>query len=504
MAAELLKQTVKCRRMLSGGVSVREETAETIVPDTYPDIARIVDVQAMILLREREAGVDQGDIRCAARIVVLYAPENAESLMRLELPLSFVHTAQLPGCQPGCMLMCSSRLNSVDARAVNPRKVSVRLSVGFDVHAYGESEETIVTGAQDDAAGLETWTQPVTAVSVVAVAEKQFTMTEEVDFPDRGADFGTLLDAAMEVEQTDMRVMPGKVVFKAQAKLCCLYTDANHALRCFESTYLLSQIADVEGAGDEMDASIHFELRSFELEPVMDINGTVGYFTVNAGLTAQILLTAKRCTQILTDAFGTRCHCTLQREPYRYISPGGSELRADVSEKIEAGVEVRRVIRVSARPERSAEYTEDGRAVVYVPVTVLVAAQDGELYSITRRLPAVFSSPQIPCSTWELRISALEAVPDSAGTVTVSFRAQAVFSEGTQEEIQMVTALEIGDPYPVPEGPRIAALLCFADADEDLWQVAQRYHTRLSEIRAANHLPESAQVHAGDLLVIPV
>ena len=53
MELELKKESVDCYRSGTPILLSLEETAETVVPDHEPDIARIVDVSACLLLRSR-------------------------------------------------------------------------------------------------------------------------------------------------------------------------------------------------------------------------------------------------------------------------------------------------------------------------------------------------------------------------------------------------------------------------------------------------------------------
>ena len=68
----------------------QEETAETIVPDYCPDIARIISVEGSVYLRSAET--EQADVSGSVRVCVLYMPEGESGVRTLEFSMPF--TAQ--------------------------------------------------------------------------------------------------------------------------------------------------------------------------------------------------------------------------------------------------------------------------------------------------------------------------------------------------------------------------------------------------------------------------
>lgn len=76
-----------------------------------------------------------------------------------------------------------------------------------------------------------------------------------------------------------------------------------------------------------------------------------------------------------------------------------------------------------------------------------------------------------------------------------------------QKRCRAVEAIELGEEFPEKSsGP--ALYLYYAAEGENLFQIAKRYHARVKDLAAANHLEEESdaalpdrQVHAGCLLI---
>ena len=79
----------------------QEETAETIVPDYCPDIARIIETTGKVFLHSREMRDGRAEISGPVRVTVLYTPEGEGGIRTLEFAMPFtVETdgRSLPDC----------------------------------------------------------------------------------------------------------------------------------------------------------------------------------------------------------------------------------------------------------------------------------------------------------------------------------------------------------------------------------------------------------------------
>ncbi len=101
----------------------QEETAETIVPDYCPDIARIIETTGKVFLHSREMRDGRAEISGTVRVTVLYTPEGEGGIRTLEFAMPFtVETdgRSLPDC---AALLAETEPEFLETRMLNPRKV---------------------------------------------------------------------------------------------------------------------------------------------------------------------------------------------------------------------------------------------------------------------------------------------------------------------------------------------------------------------------------------------
>ena len=70
-------------------ILTQEETADTIVPDYCPDIARIIDTEGKVFLHTRELRDGKGEVSGTVRVTVLYTPDGESGIRTLEFAMPF-------------------------------------------------------------------------------------------------------------------------------------------------------------------------------------------------------------------------------------------------------------------------------------------------------------------------------------------------------------------------------------------------------------------------------
>ena len=120
----------------------QEQTGELPVPETMPELGRVVDCFGAVLVEERR--VDSGSVTVTGSIQagVLYVPAGEESPERLDLSLPFTVTKKVP-TQADSVLFCWCWLRSLEARFVNARKLLVRAGLGSELTLLSPAELTL-------------------------------------------------------------------------------------------------------------------------------------------------------------------------------------------------------------------------------------------------------------------------------------------------------------------------------------------------------------------------
>ena len=114
----------------------QEETAETIVPDYCPDIARIIHTGGNVYIHSREVRDGKAAVSGTVRVSVLYTPEGEGGVRTLEFSMPFTVESDhrsLDGC---VFLMADTEVEALESRMLNPRKIFTHCKLAARLTGY--------------------------------------------------------------------------------------------------------------------------------------------------------------------------------------------------------------------------------------------------------------------------------------------------------------------------------------------------------------------------------
>lgn len=136
MEAKLKREHIDCCCLVYTGTQNREETAESVVPDTMPDVARVVDTSTAIYLRSKTIQDAKILVEGNIQATVLYLAEGDETLYRLDMATGCSFSFDGDGLEEDDFLVALLHINTADVRLLNPRKLLLRADVTGSVSVY--------------------------------------------------------------------------------------------------------------------------------------------------------------------------------------------------------------------------------------------------------------------------------------------------------------------------------------------------------------------------------
>ena len=500
MELELQKETFDCFRALAPVMLEREETAETIVPDHSPDIARVVDVSACLLTRS--LAVTDGALIASGsvRLTLLYLAEDAAGLRSLTYSVPFEHRAELTdGCADAC---AEGSVCNVEARLLNPRKLFTRFVIDWKITPYCHTTLTTCGEiAEQGQFAIQTLCETYDVSLIRAVGEREFAFSDELTLPGGREPIGELLCERVKLRVTEAKLLGGKAVVKGVACVSLLYAAEDGKLCSHAEELPFSQIFDSDAQIDG-EGSVAAALGLSESEIHSGEDGCT--VTVKLFLRAFLTVSGTARVSCVTDLYSTAYDLDAKLETVELRqAPEVTTVTQGVREQLDTGTAVKSVL--------SADVCFGGASV----------RQDGDTASL--RAAAALSllyldEADTPLSlqrhieiTAEAKVSgaaraSLENVcaGDIAANINaggVELRFPAEFTLVSAETPQCACLASLSAERAEPDADAPALVLRALEEGETLWDVAKQYRTTAESILAANELTESLE--AGQMLLIP-
>ena len=480
----------------------QEETLEAIVPDACPDIQRIIDCCGQVCLTGKQAqerlAVANGLIRAA----VLYQPEEG-GLRKLDLSLPFSCKAECGAMTEAAELVASPRLRRIEARALNPRKVLLRVDLAVDITVCQPRERTVCTGALEaEEIGLCELCTPRETYLLTAVQERPFTFSEIVRIP--GSGDGQLLSCRGTAVCGENRLIGGKLIFKGSVNLRMLFLNGNGELLSYQEALPFSQVMEVTDVGEDSAAELDIELTDLSWQTVEEDGRSL---EVTSELLAQAMIWVKHPLTLLQDLYSTQWTTQVQMEDLPVVHLLDRSLRTQsIRELLETAAPARNAVDcwLSLGEVNQQQEGEWMTATVPLQLTVLYLDDQEQLQSVQRMTEAVCKvecPPGAQCRiqcTWNGEMFIALSTGGVEARFSLDFHCRVL-------ELQTVAAVaqaQTGEERHHSGSEQPSVVLRLAAPGERLWDIAKSYGTTRKEIRLANGL-ESDEAPEHTMLLIP-
>ena len=469
-------------------------SAESVVPDSMPDIARIMDADATLYLRSCTAQNGEALLSGEIQGYIFYIGEGETGVRRLEIKIPFEWAEEAELLEANDRLLVSSAVLVAEARAVHARKASLNLEGQVLLRAYRKAEKEITTGAEEE--GIELLRREAEVRYNADISDKSFVVSEELALPSASPVLDKLLSFHVEALTGEQKQVGGKMILQGEVTAEILYTAAEAEEPVVERFRVpFSQILDIP-FGWEGSAQIELMAENAYIEPVPGAYGS-GTVHLEAHLRARSVFQASAKIGYLSDAYCVKNKTKVEQSSLSF--PG-----------IARTGQLRDIVRVNLEPNDSpaeilCAYARTGMPSaagdsVRLPADfhVYYRTERGTLSAIRKREDLILKATGLQSS---------EVVPDRAeleeiyAVVTgegIELRAGAEVTCSVPEksEVCLLTALTVEEE--MSEADERPSLTVIRSAGEELWDVAKRYGSTISLIRQAN--PE---LSIGDLMLIP-
>jgi len=507
MEAKLRTEAIEYLRHVCNTSFTQEETAETIVPDAYPDMQTIVDVEGNITLRSKTAEAGRVSLNGAIAASVVYLPEGEDILRKLELTIPFT-----AGCDAGdvtddtriCVMVT---LIGIDARMLNSRKALIRADILVEIQGYGDSVIDYAAEIEDEGeAGLQIRREEVEVSFVSQVREKTFAISDEFHLPAGLPPFGEILKSQVRLSADDVKNVGNKLIFKGTANIHVMYaaqqTGEPHTAE-FSATF--SQIMEMEGEADESSYEIALMLTNVYLESGASEGSTLA---AELHLVAQAVETRRHMLPYISDAYSTRFSLEAGRMEHQLESLEPlQEVGAEVRESVELPVGMVRVVDYSVRTGKVSVSQEGGRLQLKsaVNISAVYLTEESTLTAFNRRFEAVAEMDLMPHMTYTATVRAGESgqiIPSADGAeirVPVHFTVRPC----RKMRFTALNALRWDEEHPRDLASLPSVVVFSAEGGESLWHLAKRYCSTEPLIVGANGIGEDAVPYPGQMFIIP-
>lgn len=495
------KSAVAHLQKLTDQVIRQEETTETTVPDSMPDVGRIVGCWGVPVVRSKEWRQDSMTLSGGVSAWILYVPEDGATPRQLGAYLPFSMKWDLPQSDQEGFMRVSCRLRSIDARMLSARRILVRASIACQGDAYRSGEAQFYT-LPEPPKNLEVLRQRLPLLLPVELTEKSFLLDEELELSGGAPAVSQIIAYQLRPVISDGKVLGEKAVFKGDCALHLVYMTPEERLAVWDFEVPFSQYTELEQNYDQ-EEELQVEPLLTGAEVTADEDGR--RLRLKCSVAAQCMVLGHRNVDLVQDLYSLRGEVVPQTQSF----PAKSRLdhqtfreQAEESFPIDGGT----LIDGTVLPDFPTVRREGEDITITAPLwcSVLYYGSDGALQSATAHTDATAKTHLAEGCQCQAAARLSGPAQWSVGGGSALLRAGVELTADcfTSQDITMISGGEMGEAVK-PDPNRPSLILRTTGQDESLWSLAKRCGSTVEAIRGANHLGDTLPAEDA-LLLIPV
>ena len=501
MEARLNKNSIPYHKKVYETSVSREETAETVVPDTLPDITEIISTDGLVLLKSKEVENGRASMSGNINAAVLYIPEDDGGIQKLNITIPFNVFYESQAITEDSSPVVCAKLSGIDARVLNPRKVLVRAEITADIACYHEGEldvyDTLGTDADCD---VQILSSNCKISPVTGVREKTFVLNDEYQIPASKPELGEILQQRVDLTVDDIKTVGNKLVFKGAAYVNLMYAGSDNQPAAASFTTSFSQVLEMNSMGEQPDAHIQLMLTSAYIEP-LGISQDDRAVSAELHIVAQAVCNDNIELEYIADAYSNAYELELENSDIEVASiDKRMTVRENVSCIVETLSNVKELVNTYAcpgKPEASASRVHCPVAVktVYIDENDRLCCAD-KVIAVECELEAHGKTDVTPVDVRCSEIIGLTAAGGIEIRMLVDF--ELVFTE--DYKVSSVVSIEIDEENPINLAQLPSVTIVSGELGNDIWSIAKRYYSTPELIISTNKLDEGERP---GLLLIP-
>lgn len=518
MALDLLKEVIKLNRVVGTESSQGIIENDIIVPDTKPDVLKILIIDGEIGETHAEIHQDKMVVSGTLRIKILYIADNQEGTIKsIEAENPFSHPITLQNSNPELKCKAKCEVEHLEYEILHGRKINVKSIVTINGILSKEVEHEVVCGSKESE-NVEIAKENIKLNAYVGEANAQQTISEALEVPSGKPAIREILRNDLKISALDCKMTEGKIIAKGEANVSTLYIgdDEELGIQYMEHEIPFSQVLELDGVDENSVCRLDCQVGDYTFEPGEDsdgelrvLNGTIQLELLTSGYNPSSM-------EILSDAYSTRSKLVVEKEPVTVDETVGEHkgqiILKDTLTLNDENPEIAEVFSILCKPVLSEAKLYEDKVVLegVVNSNVLYLAQKNEqpISCWIQEIPfkhgidlkgirqGMNCEPEIGvehCSYSMISSTEVEI----RLVLVVSLR---VNHQGTRNLIVNMEELPLEESRGVSQ-PSI--VIYFVKTGDTLWKIAKNYLIPIAYLESMNNLNVHSPLAPGQQIIIP-
>lgn len=487
------KNAVTINKKVSKNIKVLEVSGDIIVPDIKPDIVSIINTNGVPYIYKEDIGPSK--IRFDGNIdtYVVYLADNGDT-RSIQTSLSFTDSIEDSGIKEGCFSKEQIILESIDAKVLNERKISIKASVKVKIEVF-EKAEIEITSDFDEFENVEKLKENLVIKSLVGSNKVKTSIKEDISV-DNSFSVAEILKTDVEITNLENKISYNKVLAKADANVKVIFLSEDGRIGMANSTLPVMSFIDIEKVSDGHICDVSYTPRNM----LFKVNNKEQH-SISCQIEFEVMCFAyeTRSIDVIQDMYGTKSNINFSKK--EIMVPIDGEMKTEkvsINERINIE-DILNILDVSSKV-RKVSSTKSGNSYNCECETVLNIYYEANSRNGLNVKDVVFP--------FVLRLENDDDIDFEVARkeFTVSNEIvncdMEIWAKKDSQNLRNVSIIENVECKECKDDLDYKMCIYFVKPGDTVWKIAKEFKVCMSNIIAANNLDTPDRIRPGDRLYI--
>lgn len=516
MAVELIRDLLKIDQVAGEGCAQALVEGDILVPDVKPDISRILSVDGVVNITEKEAVADKIIVDGVVNFKILYASEDGEyPIYSMNASAGFSQNIDIDETTTDMDIDVGAEIEHIDFSIINERKISVKTVVNLSGKSMTLSKLDVlkdINGIDD----IQLLRDKVCYNDLVGNNTSETIVRESFEIDENMPEIAEILKCDAYPIENEKQVTDGKVIVNGVIKTNTLYVgdDERNSLFLLKHEIPFTHFVEVPGAMKEMEGRVVLNVDDVYTDVKENIDGDKKIFEVEAMVKIDAKVNEIEEKEVVVDAYSPSKSLKVDKETLVFNQMvGKNTANMVVKEMLDIPPnhpEIFKVFSVNAKPVVTDNTLDEDKNIVegIIETNILYLSQDKEqtVHSFSQEIPFrhfVEIDGARDGMDAEVDLQAYDVDYDliNGQQIQLKINVGAACIVNKKIGIDILTnAEELEEMEETIKRPSIT--IYYVQPGDSLWKIAKRYYTTVSELVQTNEIENPERLMPGEQIII--
>ena len=489
MTYDLNKYSISYLDLIFSGVQEVPIDSDITLPDYCPDIGKILKCQVSASVLSRNISGDRLAVEGVSFIELLYSDVDKNIIRCFKTEIPFSQNFSINSSSNPEVATFNVKREYINCRAVSPRKIDVHGAFSLRASVFGKKNIDVTNDIVGEDIKLRK--HDVSFSQLNSILQHQFNINETLDLGSDKPSPEFIVKSNLNINDLDCSCENDQINFSCKLNVKILYVDdiETGELNSVEYNIPVNETIDAQGVMDDNICKIIPEIVSHEERISSDSESPSNLINEDIKLMITCFTFQNDEISVISDAYSTEYNVELSNENIS-LNKFSKILCENVFHEETCDILTSKIIDIWT-DSSLVTFSNDS---LNSKVNICVLALDSDFVpfyferelQFSTKLDSDISSQDLSKSQFFLSVQKIDYKILNKNSVELKLKAQIFYNLCSTENVKVVSEVYSDDSCKREKDSNTSLIIYYADAGEDLWDIAKKYCTTVDKIKDEN------------------